>query len=436
MLRKEKRISTILGLLIVFLSIGGTAFLVEHFEGLRTGAQPSIIPQEMKITNLATNGLTISWVTGEKTTGFIAFGEEELLRETAHDERDQEEKLDKYFTHHISLKNLKPDTTYYFKIISEGKTFDQAGFPYEVRTAPVLLLPSSSPEPTYGTVLNPDNTPVQGAIVYLSFEGALPLSTLTKPSGNFLLPINLALRSDLKAPFIPDETHDEKIIIRATADQIATVVTNINNDSPIPTIILGKSYDFRSQKKETQMVAEKKLPQKVLGAAEGVRQVEIIFPIEDAKLLDPKPVFKGKGVPRNEVIIKIESPILIEKTVVDPNGQWFFRPDKPLPPGKHKITITTKNERGEEESLTRNFLVLKSGSQVLGEATPSATLTPTTIPTTTPAFTPTPTLTLTPTRPPPTPTPSLTPGFSFPTTGFLLLGAFLFLTGTGLILVF
>lgn len=433
MIKKERRIPTIFGLLIVLMGIGTTAFLVEHFQNVRIQAQPSFVPREVKITNLSSGGVTISWMTAEKTQGFVNFGEEEPLEKNAFDERDEERKLNKYFTHHVNVKNLKPASTYYFKIISKSKSFDQNGLPYEVRTAPLFSTSPSEVEPAYGAVLNRDNTPAQGAIVYLTFKGALPLSGLTRPSGNFLIPLNLAISSDFKGYFIPQEKEQEEIVVRASVDEMATVITDTKNDSPIPTIILGKSYDFRSQKAEQiKPLAKERSPQKVLGAKENAGEIEILFPKEGAALLDPKPLFRGEGIPRNEVIVKIESPLLVEKTVVDPNGQWSFRPKVALPPGKHTLTVTTKDEEGKETTLSRTFLVLKSGTQVLGEATPSATLTPTPLLT----ATPTPlTLTPTPTPLPLTPTPSIIPGILAPTTNFLLLGTLLFLIGTGLTFV-
>lgn len=443
MIKKEKRISTILALLLVFIGIGATAFLVEDFQNTKTHAQPSIIPQEINITNLSTNGFTVSWITEEKTQGFVAFGEEKSLGKTAFDERDKEENLDKYFTHHVNIKNLKPSSTYYFKIISQSKTFDQNGFPYGVKTTPVFSNSPSLIEPAYGTVLNKNNSPAEGVIVYLNFKGTLPLSTLTKSSGNFLISLNLAVKADLNGYFIPKEKEEEEITVRAGINETTTAITDTENDSPVPTMILGKSYDFRTRKeKENKSLTKKQLSPKVLGIEETSPEVVILFPKEGTPLLDPKPLFKGKGIFRNEVIIKIESPTVIEETVVvNTNGQWFFRPEEPLSPGKHTITITTKDRGGKKITLNQSFFILKSGTQVLGESTPSATLTPTPSPTITPALSPTitptpPVLSPAPTSPPITPTPSLTPGiFSF-TVKLLSLGAFLLLIGGGLLLSF
>jgi len=428
-IKKERRLPTIFALLFVLFGIGATAYLVEDFQTLSSQAQPSIVPREVMITNLSAYGLTVSWLSGEKTQGFIALDENQNLSQTFFDERDGEKNLGQYYTHYVNIKNLNPDSLYYFKIISQGKSFDQNGFPYQVKTLPSFSGSLPETEPCYGTVLNRNNTPAEANIVYLTFKGALPLSALTKSSGNFLIPLNLAVRADLNGYFLPQEKEKEEITIRANLQEMATATADIDNDAPLPTIILGKSYDFRTEK-ESQSLAKSDFPLKVLGSEEVERGVAILFPKENLPLLDPKPVFKGTGFPREKVIIKIESAEIIEESVVvDPNGVWFFRPKKSLSPGKHSLTMTTKNDQGKEITLSREFYILESGSQVLGEATPSATLTPTPLATATPTVALTPTVT--PTSVPITPTPSLIPGFTFPTISFLSFGILLFLIGGG-----
>ena len=62
----------------------------------------------------------------------------------------------------------------------------------------------------------------------------------------------------------------------------------------------------------------------------------------------------------------------------------------PLQEGKQSVTITTANAQNKTVAITHTFEILKSGTQVLGDATPSATLTP--LPTVTDEPTPTSTL--------------------------------------------
>jgi hypothetical protein len=68
------------------------------------------------------------------------------------------------------------------------------------------------------------------------------------------------------------------------------------------------------------------------------------------------------------------------KTTVGGTGIWQFTPSKPLAAGKQSVTITTVDENNKPVALTHEFTILKNGTQVLGDATPSATLEPTQTP--------------------------------------------------------
>jgi uncharacterized surface anchored protein len=101
--------------------------------------------------------------------------------------------------------------------------------------------------------------------------------------------------------------------------------------------------------------------------------------------------------------------------------------------------MTTKNLQNKPVAVTHMFEILKSGTQVLGDATPSATLTPTTTVTLAPTPTDTPEATLSAT-PEETPASTLaaqpvpTSGNELPTIMLLLLGVGLMIGG-GIVLI-
>lgn len=106
------------------------------------------------------------------------------------------------------------------------------------------------------------------------------------------------------------------------------------------------------------------------------------------------------------------------------DGTWQYTPLHLLSPGLQSVTITTVNEGGKTVALTHTFTILKSGTQVLGDATPSGTLAPTSGPTI--FATPSPTSTL-------AGAPVPTSGTSLPTILLILFGlAFL---GSGAVLI-
>ena len=91
------------------------------------------------------------------------------------------------------------------------------------------------------------------------------------------------------------------------------------------------------------------------------------------------PLIQGTGVPGKTVslILGITNPTG-DTTIVGADGLWSYTPKKPLAPGKQSVTITTQDATNKPVAITHMFEILKSGTQVLGDATPSATLTPTT----------------------------------------------------------
>jgi len=69
--------------------------------------------------------------------------------------------------------------------------------PYKIHTGQLLTTASGNLEPAYGTIVTDNNQPVSGALVYITLEGGQTLSTISKPSGTWLIPLNLARTQDL-----------------------------------------------------------------------------------------------------------------------------------------------------------------------------------------------------------------------------------------------
>lgn len=391
MYNRTKKIPTIIALLILIIGIGGGIYLVENRTKIDPQAQTSNEPLLMKITNLNDTFFSIIWLTKEKVTGSVISGESiKEVNQIAFDDRDSDNQAKPYQTHSITLRNLKPKTTYYFKILSGGKTFQAQDQPYTVVTAPKINN-TNQLEPAYGQILTAQNTPSEGTLVILTLPDALPLSTLTKPSGNWLIALNTARDMNMDS-FKTNGIVNETVIVYSSFDEQAQATTDTNNDSPVPPITLGKTYNFEgllSKKNETQQLALEQTTdktQQVLGKQN--EKITIYSPEEGTTFVSDRPLIRGKGIPNKEILIEIESTQKITgKTKVNSDGTWTWTPPKGLSPDKHKLTITTTDESGQKIVLERNFLVFKSGTQVLGVATPSGTLT----------TTPSPTINLTPT---------------------------------------
>ncbi|OGG27519.1 hypothetical protein A3A64_01790 [Candidatus Gottesmanbacteria bacterium RIFCSPLOWO2_01_FULL_48_11] len=397
------KIPTILGLLLVVGMMGSVVFVSERLLRNPTTASGSAKPANVQTSNITDTGLTVTWTTSTPATGAIEVKPAAGKKTVAFDDRDAAiKKQSKYTTHSATVRNISPSTSYEITILSNGKAYRDNGKPYSITTAPAIPPQADGLEPAFGTVLTSDNKPADGALVILSLEGSQMLSTVVKPSGSWVIPLNLLRTADLSRFVVPTERMTETIIVRDDGKETSATSDTLN-DSPVPEMILGKTYDFRKQQAEVPLPAEalaeagspialiSPIPPTpaVLGAETTPASfaVTLTAPAEGASLATTLPLVQGTGFPGKFVAITlgITNPVS-GSTTVGADGLWRFTPAKALAPGKQSVTITTQDDKAKDIALTHTFEILKSGTQVLGVATPSATLAPT--------FTPTPTSTM------------------------------------------
>ncbi len=434
MYKKQTKIPTLVALFILLFGIGGGILFVETSTTSTTvNADPIIAPQNIHLTNISDNQFSVSWTTSKETIGYVTYKDANSSTFTALDDRDEDGKPKNYITHHVTVKNLKENTLYNYRINSANRVFDNQGQPYKQITGP-RLSSTLVVDPAYGTVQLADDKPAVGSIVYLTVGKSLPLSAIVKNEGTWLIPLNNSRTQDLLSR--PQLATPEVIQINVVYDQnqIGTVLTDTKNSSPVPNIIVGKSYDFRNLqgKAKDQLAIEKNT--NVLGTSKSIttptigvtpkllQKVDFVFPEKErATTTDTKPLLKGVGIPGKSIVITVNSTPQTGKITVNTDGTWSFIPPLSLPPGEHTINISTVDTNGKPIALSRKFVVLKSGESVLGESTPSATLFPTEVPTEIPIFTVAPSIIASSTPPV---TGSLTPTFTFLGMGiiFVLLG--------------
>lgn len=437
----NKRIPTLFGLLIILFGIAVTTYLVRTGVIVIGRATPSNIPYDIRITNIQDTSFTVSYITSQKASGTLSFGKDNALGNIFLDDRDNDTgNVNSYTVHHITVKNLEPQTKYYFSIVSDQKTFTNNGSPFEVTTAPALSKQPSAVAPMAGKIVLTDGEVPKEGIVYVTAPSAQTLSILLKNDGSYILPLNSMRTFDLSSYFTFDD--ETPLQILAVSDSLKSEV-NVLADStdPVPKITLSKNYDFTVSIEPSASVSSQLKFPKLSATGSAVKEPNITSPKKDEKFIDDQPLFKGVADPSSDVTVTIESSEKIQaKIQTDKNGNWSFRPDKPLASGEHTITIQARDKFGILKTIKQSFVVFAQGSQVQESATPSATPTvkvsptptPTTVPGATTTPTPTPTLTPTPTPisiPTITPTPTIiakiTPMVTPPAVG----DSALFLTG-------
>jgi len=420
MYMRERRIPTIVGLLLIGLAVMIFRVAFDRISPIFTRASTTFAPKNVTITNVSDSTFTVTWITAEPASGAIRL-DGALSKTTYFDERGtgQEKSTQpppaSYTTHSITVRNLKPEMTYTFQILSNGAIYQNEGKSYEVRTAGILPGVGTGIEPAYGQVTTPSGSAAEGVIVYLTLEGGQTISTLTKSSGTWVIPLNLVRSQDLTRYLPPSERINETVLIRSDQGE-GSALTDTLNDNPVPVMTIGKTYDFRKiQADKKSLLAQ--APEAVLGSSTEIRQnVSITKPADGSSLSSNLPLIQGTGVIGNQVLLTvgIDRPAS-DTVIVGSDGVWRYTPSRPLRDGRQSVTITSADIQNKTVAITHTFTILKSGTQVLGDATPSATLTPE------------PTIDET-----PTPTSTLA-GEPIPETGFPLPLILLLMLGIGLL---
>ena len=426
-----RKIPTFVALILLLIVVGGFIIGFEQFTATVSVASGSVAPQQILISNISDTSFTISWFTQKDVTAFVRV-QSESSNLTFYDDRDSGDMPKKYNTHSVTVKNLHPGTSYTAEMFTNGKSSEEKR---TVTTSSRLGNNSDSLDPAYGSIIDETNAPVVDALVYLTLDGSQTLSTVTRPTGSWLIPLSLIRSLDGSSYLETQERFTEELRV-ISAGGVTSATTDTLNDSPVPAMALGKTYDFR------KLQAKAKAKTAVLGeqvaATATTWTISLNQPADGANLSTNVPAVVGNGVPGKIVVITlgIKNPT-INSVMVGADGIWRFTPTKSLNPGKYIVTMTSTDTLSKPVAITHTFSIFKSGTQVLGDATPSASLTPTT--TITPMdASPSPTLAL----PSETPTPTSTlAGQPIPTTGnfaplsILLIVSIVFLiTGAAFIL--
>lgn len=422
----KKRIPTIIGLLLLIVgAISGVVFINQGTNFLPRAA-PEYAPQKVKITNVSENGFVVSWITQDPTIGFVKWGETaSSLNTTTTDDRDQlAGSSNEYRTHYISIQNLKPGATYYFKLGSQkNQLYDNNGQPFSI-TTPLTLGTPPPADTAYGTVNTAAATPAEGAIVYLSLDNATPVSALVKQNGNWAANLSTARTLDLSAYATYDAaTTKIEIAVQPATGELTKATTNTANDQPVPTITIGQTADFSADTTAAEEISpeptpltdpvaspelipspspsnepsttleptplpENKLSLQPLSIAEDKLVTITSIPKDGSAVDSSKPEVGGKAPADSILTITVHSTTAVTDQVqVDETGAWDWTPPTDLEPGNHTVAVSYTDADGILHQTSRDFVVPDLTLQAVDlqySASPSASTTPTPKPSPTP----------------------------------------------------
>ncbi len=437
----KSKIPTIIAIFILLSGVITGVLLLQQKQIFKLGATGEISPKSVKVTNIGESSFAVSWTTDKKVLSYIKWGEDQNPKKTTQEENPEVSNL-----HYITLRNLTPNKTYYFKINSDGKDFDNNGIPWQTQTA-TSLEPPSEPVVISGNVLQGNGQPAVEAIVYVSSGGVSPLSTKTSEKGEWVIPLGSARTSTLSSYATIDNNTLLEIIIDSGPSGVGTAQVYPQGANPTPQMVLGRTYDFRNQTNpgsEQSPEAAIQLPEDSTSSSQfttspstsKTNQEVTLESLDNGEtIFTAKPEFFGEGPAGATITIKVESELLSDQVTVPSSGEWNWSPEGTLEEGTHTVTLSWRDSTGILKTITRTFIVNAASQEPSFESTPSgqtATATPkpsptstpkpTKTPTPTPKSSPTPKPTSTPTpspsrSPSPSPSPSATPRISTPATG-------------------
>ncbi len=374
-LKKSPQIPVVLAAGIVVLSL----FLIGRFVFTKNTVPTQASKNQPKVTlaSPTSTSTTLLWQTDSKKQGWVLWGEKNTsLTNVALDLRDTSANKGSYKNHITRLEKLKPNTTYFYKIIVGNQIVEaQGGQAFTFSTLDTINKVSSV-KPAYGKIVSPKGKPVEDAIVVAMIDGAFPLSTLTKSSGEWLIPFNFVIDSKTKGLKV---LSDSQLITISIYDEnnTSTIKSTVNSINQLPTIELGKNYELGASGGSV-LSASNQTPKEV-------NSVQITFPKRNAIIPSANPLIKGTGVPEFNIALTIvgQKKTINTRTRVGADGTWKADDVRNLSPGEYTLTISTRDNQNKPVVKTSSFTIAKSGEQVLGEATPEAspTLAPTTTPT-------------------------------------------------------
>lgn len=391
-MNNNKKIPTLIGVLVLVFGLAGGVVLVNKDTIFKLGASPEATPKDVRITNITDTSFTVNWVTDKQTSALVKWGETSNLGKTALPEVGTKTTS----AHTVTIRNLVKNKTYYFTINSGGVDNTNSGIPWSVTT-----LSSVSPDVSHvsGTILLSTGTPADDAVVYVDAPGMTEQSTTTSSSGNWILALPVS------------ETAGDTLLniyVQGGTAGIATAQVYLASANPVPTISLGKTYNFLSTTQtnvDGVPDSSVKLPTSDTSSTNQqsrfnlettatpqppVNTVTVKSVEEGETIYTASPEFFGDGPVNSAITVTVHSSVPItQNVVVASDGSWKWTPPTNLEDGSHTITITWKDAKGVIQSLTKNFTVVANAQEPSFVSTPSGTLAPTPKVTATPTVAPT-----------------------------------------------
>ncbi|KKP68566.1 MAG: hypothetical protein UR68_C0001G0016 [Candidatus Roizmanbacteria bacterium GW2011_GWA2_35_19] len=375
-LKGKQKIPTIFGLLIALVVV---IFLSGIFGKNQPVSRASKkIVSRIEVANLNPVQATIFWQSEVPEIGFVTYSKDKnVFKEVALDDRDVAGLKKPFLNHYVTLRNLEADANYFFKLVTGNQVVVKPdGSLFNFKT-PISSSANQNLSPANGKIVRSNLLPLENAIALLYIDGYYPLSTLSKSTGEWLIPLNSFYRKDGLEQKVLNSDIEAKMEVLDEQKQISTVTGSLLKFSPVSqTIIIGNNYQLNE---ESQVLSA------MDAMGEKARaEIDITYPVEGGLIPGRIPLIKGVAKPEEKIFITINSKKSYSSIVTsDSKGNWSYLLPERLELGEHKIIIKTNNKNGKEVTIERNFVIVANegmDAKVLGDATATAEITSTPMP--------------------------------------------------------
>lgn len=337
----NRKIPTLVGLLVITVGIIATTFLVKGGSIFQIKAGPGQDPKNVQITNTSDTSFTLSYTTADQVIGTLNYGSEaSLLDSVVLDDRDQlSQSVNKYRAHSITVRDLEPNTRYYFTITSGDKKYLKNNSPYEIETGDRIDEDPSSQVPLSGKVALPDGSFPSEGLVYVNIDGAQRLSAYIKNDGTYTIPLNNLRNSSLDDHFTIDSNTIINVEIYAQ-NLFSSVSVSPGDISPVPLITLSNTYDFSTS------LDVSRAPQQASGSGNFPTFGQLKAQGGGTEELSPTPTPTPEPSPADEDVLQTSiSPTPIPTSTPTPTTPKLSSETTPIPAlpptGNSSIIIAT-----------------------------------------------------------------------------------------------
>lgn len=240
------RIPTILGLGLIAVSLFLGIAIFSYDQNLKNQQRTGFTPKDILVANITDSSASIIWQTDNPSTGAIAWGPTSYLGSLQKDGYTQPSEKPKT-THAVTLKNLQPETNYFFKIQSGG--FFYPDNPQYFKTAKKVDPKSEQSslnlrnKPVAGKILEATYEPTDEAVIDLSIPKAAPLGAVLSTNGNFLIPTANLYNDAFNNLFVLTDKTEARLTVKK-GDIKSEVKFFVPLQEPLPPIILGQNLDL------------------------------------------------------------------------------------------------------------------------------------------------------------------------------------------------